>query len=184
VITFISTGIASAFFGWYNTARFHTPLETGARFQHAQARYLQDTLTGHFLSFQNIPHNIQHYFLQSPFSLHPPFLFFDPEGTSIFFVYPFTLLFLFSLFKKEKRSPLKELLPFFTIILFLLMTFLLLFFGTGWYQFGSRYFLDIIPLIFLCSIPVLRYVPWPLLLCILWYGAIINILGSLFFYLT
>jgi hypothetical protein len=181
-ILFAGVAAGGLLFGWYNIARFHSPLEMGARFQHAHPRYYQKMVSGQFFSIKNIPHNVWHYFIESPFSLKEPGISLHPEGISVFFVYPFTLFFLISLWKKGKGT-LHALLPFFYITLLLLMGFLLLFLGTGWYQFGSRYFFDLIPLVFLCSIPVIQRCPKYILFLLLGYGIFINVLGITLFYI-
>ncbi len=184
IVAIIFAGLFAGglFFGWYNNERFKSPSETGAHFQQGHTRYQNDTISGTFLSSKNILHNARYYFIESPFSFPPPAISFNPEGTSIFFVYPVTLFFLFSLLKKGRSLIFQGLLLTIYVVLILLMLFLLLFIGTGWYQFGSRYFFDLIPLIFLCAVPAIQKSPRSLLYVFLYYEILISVFGAVLFY--
>lgn len=184
LVVFFCVSLGGIFFGWYNVQRFGSPFETGARFQQAHIRYQEDMAAGMFLSTKNILHNVQYYFLESPFFLRQASLNFNLEGTSVFFAYPITILFLFSLFKKRNTPSFRKFIPYAYTVLVLLMIFFLLFLGTGWQQFGSRYFFDLIPLVFLCTIPLLQKMCAPILCLFLFYGALINIFGTVIFFTT
>lgn len=133
------------------------------------------------LSF--IPHNASYYFLNHLTALlEPPYLLIDKEGNSVFSVYPAVLL-LFYFFKKEIYSKKNKL--FLTIIgsaltinLFLILSNM----GSGWTQFGSRYFFDVMPGIFLITLFVLKHVNKYILLTILLYGLLINFSGIFLYY--
>ena len=110
-------------------------------------------------------------------------VYFDPEGNSILSVYPFFLL-LFFLFQIKHLKDKKKL--YFLLVSALVLVFefvlILLYFATGWVQFGSRYIADIVPLALLMSAFAVESISSLFLLLILIYGIIINLFGTLFFY--
>jgi hypothetical protein len=163
---------------FYNNARFQNPLETGYRYQVGSDRFNKAFREGDIFSFSHIPHNITYYFLNHiSISFEKPFVLIDSEGNSVFSVYPL-LLTLFLLIRIYK---IKEVHPFILLaclsiglsILVLMMNL-----GTGWVQFGSRYFFDVIPILFLFTLFAVRKI-YPLVLTIiLIYGVVINFLGT------
>jgi hypothetical protein len=175
--------------GMYNYFRFNNVFETGIRYQQGGARYEPITKTGKLLSLENIPHNINVYFLnhvslfvqeKEPYSLSiKP----DIEGNSIFSVYPLLLL-IFCIFQRKFFSN-KKLAVFISIsfvVICLNMLFLLLYMATGYTQFGMRYFFDMIPLLYLLILCVLDHLPKVFIFAIVIYGIVINIMGTLVVY--
>jgi len=139
----------------FNQARFGDPLDFGQghladaggnpRFKEDFAKY------GRFNLFY-VPRNITSYFLRIPWPWpiklghidytphkHPtvPGWTYDPDGDSLLFLSP-AMFYLFLCWRQKRRdlliAVLAGLLPG--------TTALMLFHGTGWYQFGQRYLLD------------------------------------------
>jgi len=131
--------------GWFNYARFGSVLESGLHIQTVTganptfaARYTQHG----FFSWHYLPRNFYYYFL-NPVLIREGSartLSFDPDGNSMFLVTPMLLY----VFRAHRRR------DWFVGALWLgaggSMLTLLLFFGTGWVQFGNRYLLDLMPL--------------------------------------
>jgi hypothetical protein len=59
---------------------------------------------------------------------------------------------------------------------------LLLYYATGWVQFGNRYFFDVLPLIFLLLMFILPSVPMLIQMGLLAYGLFVNFYGIMAFY--
>ena len=182
-ILLISLSSVMIFFT-YNYLRFNNLLETGLTYQQSAARFRESTSLSNFFSINNVPHNFYYYFLNPlTFGSKSPFIKFDPEGNSVFLVYPILIVLLMSLFKKRAID---IRLKYFLLICFALLTTnllaLMLFFGTGWTQFGNRYFLDVIPLLFILATIYITRVSPILAVFLLTYGTVINFLGALNFY--
>ena len=182
-IFLISLSAVMIFFT-YNYLRFNNPLETGLTYQQSAARFRESTTSSNFFSINNVPHNFYYYFLNPLiFSSKSPFIKFDPEGNSIFLVYPILIVLLGFLFKK---GAIDTKLKYFLLICFALLAInlsaFMLFFGTGWTQFGNRYFLDVVPILFiLATVYITRLSPL-FATFLLTYGSVINFLGALNFY--
>lgn len=172
-----------AIFFIYNYARFNNFLETGMKYQKGVWRYDGYFQQGKIFSKTFIPHNFRYYFLNFLLpSLKKPYINSNPEGNSIFSVYP-TLLFLIWLLKINfsENKKIKLLLLISVIIITMNMGVLLVNVGTGWVQFGARYFFDMMPLLYLFLFFVINRIPLWLKTVILSYGAIVNLLGVLVF---
>ena len=140
-------------FATYNYARFRNSLETGLSYHIPAARYADAVFSKKLFSLNYIPHNLETYFLNPiKISLTDGKVYFDPEGNSILSVYPFFLL-LFFLFQIKHLKDKKKL--YFLLVSALVLVFefvlILLYFATGWVQFGSIYIADIVPLALLMS---------------------------------
>ncbi|OGF98892.1 hypothetical protein A2153_00710, partial [Candidatus Gottesmanbacteria bacterium RBG_16_38_7b] len=132
-------------FGYFNYLRFGNFIENGLNLHKVNPRWLYDLKTYGILNIHYWPHNFYYYFLNPlGFNFQALFIEPDPEGNSIFSTSPLFLLILgslfFGLFKKKRR-----LLLIYAVITTVSLIFLLSLFGSGWFQFGSRYLLDIIP---------------------------------------
>ena len=176
------TSVFLSVFFLYNFFRFGHILETGFRFQLANPIFVEDIRKGAFLSLGNIPINFYYYFI-NPFqlSLTKNFFQIDYAGNSVFMAYPI----LFSLYYLTKLKPtavssqlIKIILTIAVIIIVILLTNV----GSGWIQFGNRYFFDVIPLFFVLIIFSLTKTPVRIQIFLAISGAIINILGVLNFY--
>jgi hypothetical protein len=129
----------------FNYARFGDAFESGAGLQlrtGAHISFRRDYLEHGLFSLHYLSRNVYFYFF-NPLLVRRPLtgdLSFDPQGNSMFLVTPALLY----VFRSHRRR------NWFTLCLWagvgtgLLM--LLLFMGTGWYQFGNRYLLDLMPL--------------------------------------
>lgn len=180
------------FFFYYNFSRFGNILETGYKYQQG-SRYGEFFMQNKIFSLDYFADHLYYYFLNPlQIKLEPFFIKIDPEGNSIFMTYPlFSLIFLVPILMrglKDNAALISEgknlfiflatsLLIYSSIILIMLLNV-----GTGWTQFGSRYFLDVIPLLLLNLLLVIHRLPKyiPFLLVIL--GAMINIVGTMEFY--
>lgn len=183
----VLVGVTVLFFvclgAFYNYLKFQNILEVGQRFQHGNARYAEVLKSGKILSFKYFWYNIYYYFLNPiSFSLSKHALKIDPEGNSVLMVYP-SLLLVSILFFKFKQFDAKKRFFVLTAGVAALITvvFLMLYFATGWVQFGNRYFFDAFPLFFLLLVLVMPYIPKPVLVLLGIWGIVINFWGVLVF---
>jgi hypothetical protein len=137
----LAVGVTLAF----NYARFGDAFESGAGLQlrtGAHMSFRQDYLQHGLFSLHYLSRNIYFYVFNPLVVRHPLTgdLTFDPNGNSMFLVTP-ALLYVFR--SQRHRN-------WFTVCLWAgagsCLMMLLLFMGTGWYQFGNRYLLDLMPL--------------------------------------
>lgn len=183
-VTVVGVLIGLGVFFAYNYARFGNIFETGIHYQTANQRFITDIKNGLIFSTKNLAHNFSFYFLNHMgVSFERPYVHIDIEGNSVFSVYPF-LLFLFGLIgaKIYKDSRVKVMLMLFYAVVFINLTLLMLTLGTGWIQFGNRYFLDVIPLLFLSGIFIVGSIPFGPKILVLCYGFVVNIVGILTFF--
>jgi hypothetical protein len=141
--------LSMALLGWFNFARFGNALDNGYRTNNVggTSEPLRDL--GIFTPL-HIPMNVYWYFF-STFTtvtdgtahLVYPYISFSPWGLSLFLVAPFFMFTLrhSNIRQKDQRDLWIVIAP--TTLL------LLMYFNTGWYSFGPRYFADILPAIFL-----------------------------------
>ena len=182
-VTSAISSVAIAYFFWYNEVRFANPLQIGYQYQAAAQRFIVDYATNQEFSLSHIPYNATYYFLNHiALRFVPPYVQIDREGNSIFSVYPLAIL-AFYLFKRTVYTRTNRL---FLFLLFfgLSVNFLIILadMGTGWVQFGSRYFLDVIPGLFLALLFVVERVDLSARAGILLYGIYVNFVGTLLFY--
>lgn len=185
---FVSFGVLTLAFigvlGTYNYLRFGNPLDVGQTYQQGAHRYDSALQSGHYLSLSYVWHNVYYYFLNIVHfqQTHRPVVI-DVEGNSVFSVYP-ALLLLPVLFYCRKYVNKKRLLFLGAagLIVGLNVIFLMLYFATGWVQFGNRYFFDVVPMLFLTLIFILEYIPNSIQLAILLFGIFVNFYGSLAFF--
>lgn len=125
---------------WYNYARFGSVFETGINYQRAATRYLGDYNKYGPINWHYIPHNFYTNFLRPPFMANRDgYDFF--EGFSIFIASPVFLW----IFRRGIQRNARYYYCAFAGTSLILVCFLMLFFGTGWAQYGARYFLDVTP---------------------------------------
>ena len=179
----IITAIFILTFLGYNYARFNNPFETGLNYHNVNPRYEEALANKKIFSFSYIPHNINQYFLTPAFiTFDKPYINLNLDGNSVFSVYPVFIIALF-LFRNKILGDKKInrfLLTSFLVI-FLNLGLLMTYFATGWTEVGSRYVLDIIPLISLLCLFVVEDLPQVFLVFILFYTSIICTFGSFFF---
>jgi len=168
----------------YNYLKFQNILEVGQHFQQGNARYDAIVKSGTILSFKYFWHNVYYYFLNPIyFSLSGHILRIDAEGNSVLMVYPSLLLCLI-LFFKYQQFDLKKRLFVVTVGLAALITVigLMLYFATGWTQFGNRYFFDAFPLFFLLLVLVIPYTSETVQWVVMTWGIGINFVGVWIFF--
>jgi hypothetical protein len=134
-----------------NDARFGSPLDFGYRYQLTPPELRERVDSYGSLSPAYFVRNVRYQLLQPPVVVRNrdtatptfPILVSDPQGMGVFFVTPAFLLAFFS-FHRQWRVP--GLLYAYWLSLALVTTPALLFFNTGWVQWGGRYLLDAWPL--------------------------------------
>ncbi|GCE23921.1 hypothetical protein [Dictyobacter kobayashii] len=142
-------GVAVSGILLYNLARFgswldfgYTSMNVSPRLADGLHQYGQFSL--HFLAM-----NFHYMLIQPPQILSQlPYIFFNPVGTGIFWTMP-ALCSLFRTFFVRPHNYLTWCLSagcIFPVIAHLL------YFNTGWLQFGYRFFVDILPLVFVLAI--------------------------------
>jgi hypothetical protein len=182
-ITATVTGLSLAGFGWYNIARFGNPIEFGYRYQVPNPRFAADFAANRMFALSHVPHNATYAFLHGvELQFERPYVRISPEGNSIFSVYPLTLLGCLLLDRAVYPARRRWLVGLLLAALAADLAVILLDLGTGWVQFGSRYFFDLIPGLFLLILLVVEKVsvPWRSLLLV--YGTGINVVGILLYY--
>lgn len=169
-----------AFFG-YNYLRFGKITETGMRYQKGHIRYDKDIRENRILSLKNIGHNAYYYFLNPlGIKLGRPYIIRDMEGNSVFFTYPVLFLLLqFADFKTFLKAREKIFLALAAIVTVLILAILMLSVGTGWVQFGNRYFFDTVPLLYLAFLFILPHVSPKVWYPALTVGLLVNVIGLL-----
>jgi len=128
----------------YNAARFGSPLEFGYRWAQTQAPHLAERLAtwGQF-SPHYLAENLRVALLGLPLLRpKPPFIWPDPNGMSVLLVTPV----FFWLVHARQRN---WVVAASWLSLALVSVPLLLYYNTGWVQFGYRFSLDFLPLAFL-----------------------------------
>lgn len=132
------------FYGLYNHLRFGSPLDTGVARHQMHPRYIEDVARYGFFSLHYAPLNLYYHFLH-PFRLapQPPFFHPDPEGNSLFLVTPALFLLL------TTRWPKNPLVISLGISCVLTEAPAMLYMATGWIQFGHRFAMDYMPLLFI-----------------------------------
>lgn len=132
----------------YNYGRFGDPFDTGVTAQTqsgANPRFKGDYEKYGAVNLHYLPRNFYYYFLNPMLRRHPTTgaITFDPDGNSMFLVTP-ALLFVFAAWRRQNAVTRAAWLGVATSL-----GMLLLFFGTGWFNFGNRYLLDLMPLLIL-----------------------------------
>lgn len=169
----------------YNQLRFSNMMETGITYQMSDPRFADSLREKKLFSLNYFPNNFYHYFINSfKFDLNNNnLLIIDPEGNSIFMVYPFVIFCLMVLNKKYFIEVKQGIfIGLFVFTAFMITSSLLLFVGSGWTQFGSRYFFDAIPALFIVCLFTLTNIPKLLPIIMGLYGILINYYGAVFFF--
>ncbi len=142
--------IAILFLLFFNFFRFGNALNNGYTINN-----LNPILTGFrqsgIFNIINLPGNFFFYFLAPPFLkinqnhlLIYPFIIYSPWGLSFFIVAPF-FIYALKAIKISQNLP-RELLAICGITMLVLLTY----FASGWIEFGPRYTVDFLPLLYLC----------------------------------
>lgn len=165
--------------GIYNFLRFGSFLENGYKYHRFNPIFLPAIEKFGFFNLAYFPINFYYNFVNPlKFKLSFPFINPDAQGNSIFltsplFFYLFKIKDLFKYKNKHKRL-------FFVSIIgscLLMIAPSLLLFGTGWFQFGSRYLLDIIPFLILLILPLLNNFKSKLSIVLLGVSIFINVMA-------
>ena len=162
----------------YNYFQFNNFFESGLNYIQNDPRFIEQKRIG-FFNFKYLLHN-SYYFLINPlkFKTSFPFIYPDPEGNSMFSTSPLFIL-LFGLLSKKLFS---KKVFFISINLFLsgVIALLFLFYGsTGWFQFGYRYALDVIPLLILALAFVIGKFPKSVVVGLFLLSVAINVMGAI-----
>jgi hypothetical protein len=165
----------------YNYARFSDPLEFGYSKQNVSVAVQGDLARGQF-SLYHVPRNLHVILMGTPRWYEPkshPNLRLpipDAHGMSIFLTTP-ALLYLARAWRR--REPLARSA---WIAIGLLLVPLLMYYNTGWRQFGYRFSLDfMIPAVTLLAVAARQRVTWPMRSMIL-LGVVVNAWGVVWWY--
>ncbi|MGH7193259.1 MAG: DUF2079 domain-containing protein, partial [Candidatus Saccharimonadales bacterium] len=149
-LLFATVVAAALLLGAYNFLRFHDVLNQGYSMQVLYPAVAGERAHG-LLNPGHIPTNFYYAFIHGPMPVFKtgthelvyPYVQNDPWGMSIFLTSPY-LLYLFTLKRRELKGwPLNLLITASVICIFLLAWF-----ATGYFQFGWRFSLDFLPLLF------------------------------------
>jgi hypothetical protein len=136
----------------YNYLRFQNPFQQGYSYQDLPPGLKAGRDAGMF-SFIHLPANLFYALLSTPLPVFRdslshvlafPYIQNNPWGMSIFVTSPY-LLYLFLLRKKDIDLQTRNILIAVGACCLMIFTY----YGMGWYQFGYRYSLDFMPLLFL-----------------------------------
>lgn len=166
----------------YNYLRFGAILETGFLLQNWSPIFVENKQKYGIVNLSFFPTNFHYMFLNFPY-LKPifPYLQLDYWGNSIFSTSPLFIL-LILIFKKQYWQ--KSFLLFNGSILSSIIAtifFLLIYFNTGYLQFGSRYLMDAIPLMLILLAQMIKAVHIRLILMLCLLSIAINTAGVLWF---
>jgi hypothetical protein len=126
---------------WYNQLRFQNPFEFGYRIQNVNPQLKLDLLQYGQFNLHYVPKNLWAMLFATPvWDPKKGMLLPSTEGMSIFLTTPAFVL-LWRSFKKNSLA-----IGGWASIIFLLIP-LLLYYNTGWWQFGYRFSLDMMPVI-------------------------------------
>jgi hypothetical protein len=167
----------------YNFLRFHNIFESGYSYHLIDPRFIKDRQKYGEINIHYIPRNFYYMFLNFPGQANKfPYFNFDQEGDSVLFTSPLFILLILGL-KKYFRDFRKNLFQVSILLTTVAIIFsLLVFFGTGWIQFGYRYLLDAIPLMIILLADVIKKVSLFILISLVAFSIIVNILGVLWLF--
>lgn len=145
------------FFFFYNYLRFGNVFQTGYDYIHESGNLEQIRKKNGISSFKNIPQNVQYLLFELPtveFAKNNIVFNFNLYGNSIFFLTPpFLTIFLSPLiFKRKEEIKINPFIASLWIAVFATIIPILMYYSSGWIQFGYRYSLDITVLLLLLSI--------------------------------
>ncbi|MBN2371378.1 MAG: hypothetical protein JXO72_12920 [Vicinamibacteria bacterium] len=162
------------FYAVYNIARFGSPFEFG----HTFLPWSRAVEHGVF-NLAYLPRNLFHAFAQLPaWDAGREILGFSGRGTAIWIHSPILLLGFGAFLSGRLPRSEKALIA---LALFLHWGGLLLHESNGWFQFGYRYGVDLIPVLVYAAGRLCRAYPWPLV-PLVQYSVLLNLYGALWFY--
>lgn len=154
IALFVPLGVAGLLLAGYNAARFGDMFNQGYGLQILVIDALRQARSYGLFGIVHLPANLYYMLLAGPlpvirdastFVLRFPFIVPNPLGMSIFLVSPYLLTLFF--------QRLNDRLSWALLITCILVSIpLMLFYATGWFQFGYRYSLDFFPFLFLLFI--------------------------------
>jgi hypothetical protein len=138
----------------YNLARFGSPLDFGYATMNVNVYAASDLHRYGQFSLHFLQTNLYYMWVQPPILVGRfPSLTFTPLGTGIFWTMPALLFAVLAFRRREQRLLALALLAGCVLPL----AFLLLYFNTGWVQFGNRFSLDYLPFAFLLAVLGMRF---------------------------
>lgn len=169
----IVAGVITLF---YNYVRFGNALESGADIQlrtGAHRVFKAEYVRYGLFNLHYVPRNLYYYFVNFRLPRDPATgaLTFDPWGNSMFLITP-ALLYVFGAVRKD----------WFTVALWIgvvsCLSLLMPYQGSGWYAFGNRYLLDLMPLAILLVAIGMRGRLTPLALLVIALSIAVNAWGT------
>lgn len=162
-------GVLLAFEGFYNFARFGNPLENG--YELVNRALFGAGMTHGSFSLAYVANNFRLYFLRLPPRL-AEFPWFDPtkDGFSLFITMPAYFLAFYAKFRERMVA-----LALATVVI--LQGVYLLYFFSGWVQFGCRYALDYFPFAMLLVASGTEKRLGPALVTVTLLGALVEVWG-------
>jgi len=131
-----------ALLGWYNAARFGSPLDSGLAWHNMSDFFRDDYAHYGVFNLHYLPTNIYHHFLAPPITLSQ-----QGTGWGFFFMTPVFVGALYALWR-DRRQPLTWALAASALLTYIPIGLVM---GTG-YLFGPRYLLDLmIPIVVLTA---------------------------------
>jgi len=133
----------------YNYARFGSLFDFGYSTMNinrlvSRGLHTYGQFSSHFLSI-----NLHYMLVQPPILLRMfPYVTFNPFGTGLFWTMP-ALLFMLLAFRRRRQFWLATALFAACVVPII---WVLMYFNTGWYQFGYRFVLDFLPFLFLLAL--------------------------------
>jgi hypothetical protein len=162
----------------YNLVRFGSLFDFGYTSMNVDPLVHHDLLTYGQFNLHFIPTNLRYLLLEPPRVIKTfPYITFNPIGTGILWTTPAFVCVGFAFRLRHSRQLALSLL----VACLLPMCALLMYFNTGWYQFGYRFIMDVLPFLLLLTILGMRKkLGWPEMLLI---GAsvLINVWGYFVF---
>lgn len=158
----------------YNAVRFGNPFETGHQYLAEAPDLAAKRERFGMLSFSYIPTNVWHMIILPPRLswVHGPTMNIDLMGNSIFFLSPILLSALGTWFWMRSRRPYLPIIVAVWSGIFATAASSLLYYNTGWVQFGYRYALDfsflLVVLVYFWMSGKLRSWMAPLVIYTLW----------------
>ncbi|HEY9856417.1 MAG TPA: hypothetical protein V6D05_11810 [Stenomitos sp.] len=165
----VGLGALMAFEAFYNFARFGNPFDNG--YELVNRTLYGAAMTHGSFSMEYFASNFRLYFVRMPLRLHE-FPWFDPtkDGFSIFLTTPALFLAFYANFR-ERVTALA------LVAAVLVQAVYLVYFGTGWVQFGCRYALDYFPFAMLLIASGTEKRLSPALVTVTLLGALVEVWG-------
>ena len=183
VIFMTITLLTVVLFFIYNFARFNNIFEFGLTYQISYPSLLYVQQNNILLSPQYILRNFYFHFVRLiSIDWTYPFISIDLGGNSIFIIYPFTILLSFNLKNIFNQIKVNALILIIAAVSLAQIIILLFYYNTGYAQFGSRYYLDVFPLLLILLATVINKINRNFIISVIILGVTINYFGAIRFY--